>query len=220
MKTKLIAVALVVSGVAMAAPPQQQPAPQGWGQQQQQQMGQGWQQQASPEQRAARDQRKRMMQVVGLTEALGLSTQDALRVDETIRKFDERRRPLKETVRESARVVMEAAKGDNAALSQVDQAINRVLDARVQLAQLDKEQMQALSSGLNAQQRAKLALFYARFHKGMRGGMGQDGSEGRFRPFRMRRGGQPQGAADAPASDPSASVMDADGSFGDDSLSL
>src|SRR6185295_46955 len=140
MKTKLIAVALVVSGVAMAAPPQQQPAPQGWGQQQQQQMGQGWQQQASPEQRAARDQRKRMMQVVGLTEALGLSTQDALRVDETVRK--------------SARVVMEAAKGDNAALSQVDQAINRVLDARVQLAQLDKEQMQALSSGLNAQQRA------------------------------------------------------------------
>jgi len=217
MKTKLIAVALVVSGAALAAPPQQQPSPQGqqgWGQQG---MGQGWQQQATPEQRAARDQRKRMMQVVGLTEALGLSTQDALRVDDTIRKFDERRRPLKETVRESARMVMEAARGDNAALSQVDQAINRVLDARVALAQLDKEQMQALSSGLNAQQRAKLALFYARFHKGMRG-MGQDGSEGRFRPFRMRRGGQPQGEADAPASD--RVVMDADGSFGDDSLSL
>lgn len=220
MKTKLIAVALVVSGAALAAPPQPQPSPQaqpqGWGQ------GQGWQgqqmQQASPEQRAAREQRKRMMQVVGLTEALGLSTQDALRVDETIRRFDERRRPLKDTVRESARIVMEAAKGDNGALGQVDQAIARVLDARVQLAQLDKEQVQALSNGLSAQQRAKLAMFYARFHRaGMR--MGHDGSEGRFRPFKMRRGGQPYGEADGPPSDPSAQ-LDADGSYSDDAFSL
>jgi len=216
MKTKLIAVALVVSGVAMAAPPQPQPQPQP-AQQPQGGWGQGAWQQASPEQRAAREQRKRMMQVVGLTEALGLSTQDALRVDETIRRFDERRRPLKDQVRESARVVMEAARGDNAALSQVDQAINRVLDARVQLAQLDKEQLQALSSGLNAQQRAKMALFYARFHKGMRG-MGHDGSEGRRQLRMMRRGGQPMGEADGPPSDPSASMMDADGSFQDDTF--
>lgn len=217
MKTKLYAVALVVSGAALAAPPQSQPSPQsqGWG-------GQGWQgqqmQQATPEQRAQREQRKRMMQVVGLTEALGLSTQDALKVDETIRRFDERRRPLKETVRDSARIVMEAAKGDNGALGQVDQAIARVLDARVQLAQLDKEQVQALSNGLSAQQRAKLAMFYARFHRaGMR--MGHDGSEGRFRPFKMRRGGQQMGEADGPPSDPSAQ-LDADGSYSDDAFSL
>jgi hypothetical protein len=215
MKTKLMAVAMVVSGVAFAGSPQGQ----GWQGAQQQGQGQGrWQQQATPEQMAAREQRKRMMQVVGLTEALGLSTQDALRVDDTIRKFDERRRPLKETVRESARLVMEAANGDSAAMSQVDQAINRVLDARVQLAQLDKEQLQALSGGLNPQQRAKLAMFYARFARGMRAGMAGRAGPG----MRMMRhgGGQPLGEADMAPADPSAMAMDADGSFQDEDFSL
>jgi hypothetical protein len=208
---------LVVSGAALAASPQVQPQPapqtQGWGQGQ----GQGQWPQASPEQRAAREQKKRMMQVVGLTEALGLSTQDALKVDGILKTFDERRRPLKEQVRESARILMEAARGDSAALNQVDQATGRILDARIQLASLDKELFQALSAGLNAQQRAKLALFYAKLHKGMRG-MGGEGNEGRFRPFRMRRMGQRMGEADAPASAPTAQVDDADGDL--ENLSL
>jgi len=212
MKTMLIAVALVVSGAALAGPQQGQPAPQG---------DQGWQQRGwaaegegprrdSPEHRQMREQRKRMMQVVGLTEALGLSTQDALKLDETIRRFDERRRPLKDSVRESAKVVMDAARGDNAALAQVDQATNRILDARIQLATLDKEMFQALSAGMNAQQRAKLALFYARFHKGMK-------AEGRhFRMMRMHHGPQ-RGEADAPPSDLGAVAADADN---DDDVSL
>jgi len=214
MKKMLIAVAAVTSLAALAAPPQQ-PPPQAQGQGQG--WGQAWQGQGgpmvqpdSPEARQRREQSRRMMQVVGLTEALGLSTQEALRVDEVIRRFDERRRPLKEQVRESGRVVMEAARGDAAALAQVDQAIGRVLDARVQLASLDKEMFGALAQGLNPQQRARLALFYARFHKGkaarmMRGGgagFDGDGNEGRrmFRMRRMMRPGAPFGEADAPPS--------------------
>jgi hypothetical protein len=206
MKTKLIAVALVVSGAALAASPQQPQPQRGW-----QQQGQGGWQQASPEQRMAREQRKRMMQVVGLTETLGLSTQDALKLDAIIKSFDERRRPLKDQVRESARLLTEAAKGDNAALGQVDQATNRILDARIQLAALDKEMFQALSAGMNPQQRAKLALFYARLHKNMKGMRGE-GSEGRFRPFRMRRQAGPFGEAVSPPSDPSAQAQMDDGS--------
>lgn len=213
MKTMLIAVALVVSGAALAASPQPTPQPQPQAQPQPQ--PQGWQRRGegpgqgpgrdSPEARQRREQRTRMMQVVGLSEALGLSTQEALRVDETLRRFDDRRRPFRDQVHESGKVVMDAARGDNAALAQVDQATNRLLDARIQLASLDKELFQALARDLNPQQRAKLALFYARFHKGMkafkaRGFEGGDGNEGRFRPWKMRRG-QRLGEVEAAPSD-------------------
>jgi len=155
------------------------------------------------EMRQRREQRVRLMQVVGLTEALGLSTQDALRVDETIRRFDERRRPLKDQIREAGKVVTEAARGDNSALAQVDQATNRLLDARIQLASLDKEMFQTLARDMGPQQRARLALFYARFVKGMKGfkarGLDGEGNEGRrFKMLRMKRG-QRFGEADAPA---------------------
>jgi hypothetical protein len=97
----------------------------------------------------------------------------------------------------------------------MDQATNRILDARIQLASLDKEMFQALTAGLSPQQRAKLALFYARFHKGMK-------AEGRHLPMmRMRHGqrfgGQPFGGVDAPPSGLGALAADGDGD-GDDSL--
>lgn len=197
-KKTVIAVGMVMSFAALAGPPQAQPPPpgQGWG-------GRGPMQGDPAERLQHQEQRHRMMQVVGLTEVLGLSTQEALRMDEVLRRFDERRRPLREQVRESGKVVRDAAHGDAAAAGQVDQAIGRVLDARIQLATLDKEMFQALAKGLSPQQRARLALFYARLHK-MKGGQmggpmmmpgggghgpGHDESEGRrFRPWRMRRG--------------------------------
>jgi ATP-dependent Lon protease len=80
-----------------------------------------------------------------------------------MRKFDERRRPLKEQVRESADILERAADGDSSAMSQVDQAAQRAFDARAQLAALDREMFQALSKDLPPQKRAKLALFMARF---------------------------------------------------------
>ena len=197
-KKTVVAIGMVMSFAALAGPPRAQPPPQGQGPVQ-----------LDPAERFQRqEQRHRMMQVLGLTEVLGLSTQEALRMDETIRRFDERRRPLREQVHASGKVVKDAAQGDAAAVGQVDQAIGRVLDARIQLATLDKEMFQALAKDLGPQQRAKLALFYARLHKMKDGRMGgpmmmpgggghgpdHDGSEGRFRPWRMRRG-----QADSPA---------------------
>jgi hypothetical protein len=128
---------------------------------------------APPDARAEAEQdaekQLRLARVLGLAEELELDSAQALRLDETLRKFDERRRPLREQVRESAETLERAADGDSAALPQVEQAAQRAFDARAQLAALDREMFQALSKDLPPQKRAKLALFMARFdHKFMK----------------------------------------------------
>jgi hypothetical protein len=117
--------------------------------------------QAEAEQQA--EKQLRLARVLGLAEELELDSQQALKLDETLRKFDERRRPLREQVRESADILERAADGDSAALGQVEQAAQRAFDARAQLAALDREMYQTLSRDLPPQKRAKLALFMARF---------------------------------------------------------
>jgi ATP-dependent Lon protease len=120
-----------------------------------------------PDAEAAREleaeKRMRIARVVGLAEELELDSAQALRLDEALRKFDERRRPLMQQVRESAQILERASDGDSAALAQVEQAAQRAFDARAQLAALDRETFQALSKDLPPQKRAKLALFMARF---------------------------------------------------------
>jgi ATP-dependent Lon protease len=120
-----------------------------------------------PDEETAREleaeKQMRIARVVGLAEELELDSAQALKLDETLRKFDERRRPLLQQVRESAQILERASDGDSAALSQVEQAAQRAFDARAQLAALDRETFQSLSKDLPPQKRAKLALFMARF---------------------------------------------------------
>ncbi|HEX8820605.1 MAG TPA: hypothetical protein VF794_11815 [Archangium sp.] len=108
------------------------------------------------------EKRTRMLRVVGLAEELELNETQALKMAETMRQFDERRRPLMEQVRESAQVIRKAAGGDASVQSQVDQAVQKVFDARAQLATLDREMYQTLSKDLPPQKRARLAIFMAR----------------------------------------------------------
>ncbi|WP_233261759.1 hypothetical protein [Vitiosangium sp. GDMCC 1.1324] len=115
---------------------------------------------------AARDEKRtRMMRVLGLAEELELNESQALKLADTMRQFDERRRPLAQQVRESAQVLRKAAQGDTSAQSQVDQAVQRVFDARAQLTALDREMYQTLAKDLPPQKRAQLAIFMAR-HEG------------------------------------------------------
>lgn len=114
------------------------------------------------ERQERQERRERLRRVMGLADALDLDTQQALRLDDTLRKFDDKRRPLLEQVRESALTLMRAADGDASAQGQVDQASQRAFDARAQLAALDREMFQALSKDLPPQKKAKLALFLAR----------------------------------------------------------
>ena len=116
-----------------------------------------------------REKRARVMRLVGLAEALDLSSAEALRLNDVMKRFDERRRPLREQVVESARLLKRAATGETDALGQVDQATQRIFDARAQMASIDREMFDALAQGLKPQQRAQLALFLAKSARHMRG---------------------------------------------------
>ncbi len=144
----------------------------------------------SPERAERMEKRVRMMRVVGLAEALELEPEQALKLADTMRQFDERRRPLRQQVRESAKVLKQAASGDASVQSQVDQAVQRAFDARAQLASLDKEMYQTLAKDLPPQQKARLALFLARNQgrmKKMAKGMEHEGRRERRQHQRMRR---------------------------------
>lgn len=120
----------------------------------------------NPNQTELRDEMEkhtRLARVVGLAEELDLNTNEALRVDEVLRKYDERRRPLREQVAEAAKILERAADGDTQAQGQVDQAAQRIFEARTQMAELDKEMFQQLARDLRPQQRAKMAVFFARY---------------------------------------------------------
>lgn len=100
-----------------------------------------------------------------MAEALGLTPDQAASVKATFQSFNARRKPLQEQVRASMDVLRRAAHGDATVSSaQVDQAANQLIDLRVQLAQLHKEELAAVSPQLNPQQKAKLVLFAA--HQG------------------------------------------------------
>jgi hypothetical protein len=110
----------------------------------------------------------RMKQVIGLSEALELSEADALRMAQVIRSFQERRRPFQEQVSEAARTIKRAADGEPDALARVDMAVQQMYAGRAQLVELNKEMFSTLGQGLTAQQRAKMAVYFAKFHMQLR----------------------------------------------------
>lgn len=125
---------------------------------------------------ARMEKRARMTRVVALAEELELTEAQALKMADTMRQFDERRRPLVQQVRESAQVLRRAAQGEASALSQVDAAVQKIFDARVQLGALSREMYQALAKDLSPQKRAQLAIFMAR-HEGRKGQKASDADD-------------------------------------------
>ena len=110
-----------------------------------------------------REKHMRMMLVVGMAESMNLSEVEAIRLADRIKAFDERRRPIRESMHDGMKTLKAAADGESAALSQVDQATTKVLDGRAQMATLDREMFASISKDLAPQKRAQLALFLAKF---------------------------------------------------------
>jgi len=116
----------------------------------------------SREARDRMDRMERTSRVVGLAEELDLTTAEALRVDEVMRKYDEKRKQLKEQVAEAAKLLERAADGDAEAGKQVDQASQRIFEARTQIASIDREMFQAIAKDMKPQQKARMAVYFAR----------------------------------------------------------
>jgi len=156
MKSPLAALLLTLPLSAFAAPPPPPPAPP-----LPPEHGEVYRE-VPREVRERMDRMERTRRVVGLAEELDLTSAEALRVDEVMRKYDEKRKQLKEQVSESARILERAADGEAEAGKQVDQASQRIFEARAQIAAIDREMFQAIAKDFKPQQKAKMAVYFAR----------------------------------------------------------
>lgn len=116
-----------------------------------------------------REERMRLMYVVAISEALDLSEAEALKLSDKLKAIEEKRRPLRQAMGEAMRSLKDAADNDATALTQVDANVQKVLDGRAQMAQMDKELFTSLSQGYPPQKRARLALVLARLNMEMKG---------------------------------------------------
>lgn len=158
---KLVLAAAVVSSLAFAAPP---PAK--------------WDERGGDHAERKEEMAKKMhmLLVVGIADALALNESEALKLSDKLKGYEEKRRPVREAMGDSLRVLKSAADGDASATGQVDSAVQKLFDSRQQMAAMDKEMFAGLSQGLSPQKRAQLAVFLARFHaeqKGWKGGKGR-----------------------------------------------
>ncbi|HVP61241.1 MAG TPA: hypothetical protein VMT11_11815 [Myxococcaceae bacterium] len=153
MKTWMVLGMVSLAGVARAAGPKRADDP------------------ASAQRREQMDQRAQMMVTLQLAEALELDDAGTLKLRQTIAQWDAQRAPLRQQMFDLAQVLRRAAKGDTTAYGQVDPSIQKIIDLRAQMHQIDQKMFQQLSQGLPPQKKAKLALAIARMPGTMRGMM-------------------------------------------------
>jgi len=186
MRTALtLLVAIPALALAQGGPPPGAPPPG----------GPGGPPDASPEQRWERmEKRLRLTRALGLAEALDLDQAQATRMNDLMKGFDARRKPMLEQLRKDMRALRDAARSSTTTAPEVDAVTGRIFGARGQLLALDQEMLATLGKDLSPEKRARMALFFARFRQRMgmeildrmdwgrgprgRGGMGPPGPGG------------------------------------------
>jgi len=111
------------------------------------------------------ERKLRLARTLGLAEALDLEPQKALELAQQLEKIDAKRTPLRTQMRDSRDVLRRAADGEKVAPADVDQAIQKGLDARAQMAQIDRESINVVTKGLSPEQKARAVLFLDRFQR-------------------------------------------------------
>ena len=111
------------------------------------------------------EKRMKLARTLGLAEALDLDTAAALKLGETMGKFDDRRAPLRKQLRESGELLRRAAQGEKVSAAEVDQAIQKALDARAQIQAINREMVGAVTSGLTPEKKARAVIFLAKFQR-------------------------------------------------------
>ncbi len=121
------------------------------------------------------EKRMRLARTLGLAEALDLEPAEALKLGETIGKFDEKRLAAHRQLHEAHQALRKAAQGEKATAAEVDQAIQKGAEARAQLQAIDRDIVAAVTKGLDPEKKARAVLFLERF-------------QGRFGPTGMGSG--------------------------------
>ena len=130
------------------------------------------------------DHRAEMMRVMEIGEALQLNDAETIKLRSTLAQFDETRRPLHKETEANVRILRRAARGDATVFGQVDTALQRVVELRSQIQEIDRQLFKALSKGLDPQRKARLALVMARLSRELRAlarGTREDAGGGRER---------------------------------------
>jgi hypothetical protein len=129
----------------------------------------------------------RLFRLMELTDALDLPEPDAVRINEAMGRFDDRRRPLQKELGEQMKLIRRAAEGDPEALRGLDAATVRAFDLRAQIAQVNRELFQTVGKDLQPQKRARFALFLGQFDKKVQK-LAKDARQEARRQRRMREG--------------------------------
>jgi hypothetical protein len=111
------------------------------------------------------EKRARLARTLGLAEALDLDAPQALKLGEAISKFDERRLAAHKQLFEAHQALRKAAQGEKTSAGEVDQAIQKVLDARAQIHAVDREMVSTVTKDLAPEKKARAVLFLERFQR-------------------------------------------------------
>jgi hypothetical protein len=128
------------------------------------------------------EKRMRLARTLGLAEALDLDTAQALKADETLARFDDRRKAIGKQAADARDVLRRAAGDPKASAAEVDGAVAKLLDARTQAAALDREALQALTQGLSPDRKARATLFLWQFRRLQHRMEGEPDGRGMMRP--------------------------------------
>lgn len=127
----------------------------------------------SPERVERMERRMRLARTLGLAEALDLDAPQALKLGETVARFDERRLAAHKQLRDAHEALRRAARAEKGAPAvNVDETIQRALDARTQLAAIDREVLAAVTKDLSPERKARAVLFLEKFSRRMGPGPG------------------------------------------------
>jgi hypothetical protein len=139
------------------------------------------------------EKRMRLARTLGLAEALDLDEPAALKLGQTMAKFDDRRAAVRKQLRDTREVLVRAAKGEKVSAAEVDQAITKGLDGRAQILAINREMVGAVTKDLTPEKKARAVIFLAKFQRRfagpphMRPGMMGPGGQG---PGMMHQGGR------------------------------
>jgi Spy/CpxP family protein refolding chaperone len=111
------------------------------------------------------ERRMRLARTLGLAEALDLDAEQALRLSDLLTRFDARRAAARKQLGDARLALRKAAQGEKATAQEVDQALRQIFEARAQLAQVDRETIDAIPKDLTPEKRARAALFLTRFQE-------------------------------------------------------
>lgn len=142
--------------------------------------------------------RMQLARTVGLATVLDLDTEQALKLGQTMSRFDDRRKAIRDQARSARETLRTAATGGKASAADVDGAIAKLLDLRAQSQVLDKEMLQAVTQNLTPQQKARAMMFLASFRHHMDRRMMMHGPGGPGGPGMGRGPGHDRGAMRGP----------------------